>query len=264
MNGALAVGTMLLGMTLSGCMPTFGERAKYGITFYCPGVGNVDLGDAGIREGLERAGYQGQVARVTWSVSFNPVIDQTVRIIARQGGQRLAGYIQQYVDKYPGREVNVVGLSAGTGVAVWAVEALKPGYAVDNLVLISSSLSHDYDIREALRNVKGGIYNYHSTTDAVLAGPMKVFGSIDGVFLEDAAGAVGLRVPPGAADRVVNIAWRQEFAEYGYVGGHGDGTSAAFVQREIAPYIMSPHGEPPPRTALARPLATVPPAGHQD
>jgi pimeloyl-ACP methyl ester carboxylesterase len=264
MRGALAIGIILCSAALAGCMPTFGPRATQGITFYCPGVANVDLGDAGIREGLEKAGYQGQVARVTWSVSFNPVIDQTVRFIARQGAQRLAGCIQDYMDKYPEREVNVVGLSAGTGVALWAVEALKPGYTVNNVVLISSSLSHDYDVSDALRKIKGGIYNYYSSTDAVLAGPMKVFGTIDGVLLVDAAGAVGLRVPPGATGRVVNVAWREEFAEYGYVGGHGDGTSADFVMHEIAPHLIVPRAESQRRTALASPRVTIPRGGHPD
>ena len=95
MKRALCVALTLLGGALAGCMPEFGDRAQHGITFYCPGVGNVDLGDEGIRAGLEKAGYQGQVARVTWSLSFNPAIDQTVRIIAEQGGKRLAGDIQE-------------------------------------------------------------------------------------------------------------------------------------------------------------------------
>jgi len=250
-------------IALTGCVSPFGPEAEHGITFYCPGVANVDVGDAGIRAGLARAGYQGQVARMTWSVSFNPAIDQTVRVIAQQGGKRLADYIQDYIDEYPGRPVNVVGLSAGTGVALWAIEALKPAYKVDNVVLISSSLNYRYDVSRALRNIRGKIYNYYSPTDAVLAGPMKVFGSIDGVFLEDAAGAVGLQVPPGAQDRVVNIAWRPEFQKYGYYGGHGDGTSADFVAYEIAPRIIGQTAATP-QTALANQVATTPPPAHQD
>jgi pimeloyl-ACP methyl ester carboxylesterase len=263
MKCALGIAVILVAVALTGCMPTFGERATYGITFYVPGAG-VDLGDAGVREGLEKAGYRGQVARATWSVSFNPAIDQTVRILAQQGGKRLAAAIQEYLDQYPDREVNLVGLSAGTGVAVWALEALKPTYQVNNVVLISSSLYHKYDVSRALCAVKGKIYNYYSRTDLVLLGPMKVFGTIDGVYLEDGAGAVGLQVPPGAADRVVNIEWREEFAEYGYVGGHGDGTNAAFVAHEIARHIIGAGGTSPPRTALATPPAAVPQVAHPD
>ncbi len=255
---------LTLAATLVGCVAPYGEQAKHGITFYCPGVANVDMGDQGLRAGLEKAGYKGQVARVTWSLTFNPALDQTVRLIAEQGGKRLAGYIQEYMDKYPGREVNVVGLSAGTGVAVWALEALKPKYRVNNVVLISSSLWHQYDVSRALKNVRGRVFNYHSPTDAVLAGPMKVFGTIDGVFFEDAAGAVGLRVPPGAEPKIVNIEWRPEFEKYGYYGGHGDGTSAAFVEAEIAPHIVKIDAVARRRTTPATPLATALPGAHQD
>ncbi len=249
---------------LCGCISGFGERARYGITFYCPGVGNMDLGDEGLRRGLEEAGYRGQVVRMTWSLSFNPAIDQTVRIIARRGGHRLARYISEYIDQYPGREVNVVGLSAGTGVALWGLEALAPRYRVDNVVLIASSLSRGYDVSRALPHVKGKIYNFCSKSDAVLAGPMKVFGTIDGKFLAAAAGTVGLRVPSGAEDRVVNIPWERSFEQFGYNGGHTDGTAPAFVRAKIAPCLIREEAGASPQRARAMPLAEAPPAAHPD
>jgi len=256
--------TLILTLTaITGCGASFGERAKFGMTFYCPGAGNVDMGDAGIREGLRQAGYRGQVARLTWSVSFNPAIDQTVRIFARQGGKRLATYIQDYVDQFPDREVNVVGLSAGSGVAIWALESLKPGYKVNNVILLSSSLHHRYDVSRALRNVKGKIYCYYSPNDAVLTSLMKAFGTIDGVFLEDGAGAVGLH-SPGGAERIVNIRWQESFEKYGYYGGHTDVTSPAFVQHHISRHIVKPDGAVLPETGPANRVAQVRQGVHQD
>lgn len=241
MTRVLSLATLILfAMLLVGCGGGFGERAEYGITFYCPGAGNVDMGDAGIREGLERAGYRGQVSRFTWSVGFNPVIDQTVQPIARIGAQRLAGHIEHYIDRYPGCEVNVVGLSAGSGVAIWALENLKPGYKVNNVILLASSLSADYDVGRALRSVKGNIYNYYSPNDAVLTQLMKLANTIDGHIGADGAGAVGLRSAHGGS-RVVNVRWRPEFRQYGYHGGHTDGTSPAFVHHELSQYIVTPH-----------------------
>jgi pimeloyl-ACP methyl ester carboxylesterase len=263
MPRVLLTGILVLAPALTGCVPAFGERARYGLTFYVPGAG-VDLGDAGVRAGLEQAGYRGQVARATWSVTFNPAIDQTLRVLAHQGAKRLAKAIQDYIDDYPDRDVNLVGLSAGTGVAIWALEQLKPSYRVNNVVLISSSLYYKYDVSPALARVKGKIYNYYSPTDLVLLGPMKVFGTIDGVYLEDGAGAVGLHVPPGAESRVINIPWREEFSQYGYVGGHGDGTNAAFVAHEIAQYITGRPYDAAQRTARATPPAKAPPTGRPD
>jgi pimeloyl-ACP methyl ester carboxylesterase len=227
----------LVPLALVGCGPVFGPRAQNGITFYCPGAGNFDFGDLGIRQGLEAAGYQGQVASVLWTVSFNPAIDQRLGN-ARLGGAQLARSIEKYCDKYPGRPVNLIGLSAGTGVAIWALEDLKPGYSVDTVVLLGSSLWYRYDVGKALRRVNGHIYNYHSPNDHVLAGPMKLFGTIDGVFGEDGAGAVGLH-PPGGSGRVVNIRWEPAFERYGNYGNHTDATRAPFVEAHISRHIIS-------------------------
>jgi pimeloyl-ACP methyl ester carboxylesterase len=252
-----------LTVVLVGCTPAFGPKAEHGITFYCPGAGNIDFGDAGIRDGLERAGYRGQVATVMWTVLFNPAIDQTLRINARAGSSALARRIEEYSEKYPGREVSVIGLSAGTGVAIWALEDLKGGCQVNNVVLLGSSLWHRYDVSKALPHVKGKIYNYYSPNDAVLAGPMKIFGTIDGVFAEDGAGAVGLHSPRGQ-DRIVNIRWRPEYRRYGYYGGHMDSTSPGFVQAYLSKHIMEgPTAALPGRTpAIAR--QTAPPVALRD
>jgi len=263
---AVYIAIAALSAGLAGCRAEFGPRAKYGITFYAPGVANMDLGDVGLREGLEKAGYRGEVARLTWSYSMNPVIDQTVRAFARLGGNRLARFIKQYQDEHPGGEVNLVGLSAGTGVVIWALEDLGEfgaTYQVDNVVLLSSSLSTDYDVAKALEHVKGKIYCYYSPTDAVLTVAMKPFGTIDGKLLVEAAGAVGLRSPNGGA-RIVDIAWREEFQALGYYGGHFDSTSPGFIEKYVAQHIVSPTPGATSETARASERETALPVAHQD
>lgn len=243
----------------AGCGPKFTPRARNGITFYCPGAGNIDNGDAGIRQGLDAAGYRGQVMSVIWTVSLNPAFDQVFRINARAGAKRLARAIEEYIDRYPqsrypDRRVVVIGLSAGTGVAIWACEELQddPKYRVDDVVLLSGSLSHDYDVSKALRKVRGKIYNLYSDKDLVLAGPMKAVGTIDGKLLTDGVGAVGLVPPRGPdANRVVNIPWTREYTRYGYYGGHTDVTSAAFVRAKLAPLIMAIEAGPRDQHATA-------------
>ena len=79
----------------------------------------------------------------------------------------------------------------------------------------------------------GQFVNYYSPRDPVLAGPMKVFGTIDGKFGEDGAGSVGFRTPG-----VVNIRWEPEFARHGYHGGHTDSTSAGFVKSYLSKHII--------------------------
>lgn len=258
--------SMLLILTaLPGCGPQYSEKAQIGITYYCPGAGNVDFGDAGLRKGLEDAGYKGEVAAFVWTISFNPAIDQTLRLNAKLKARRLARIIEEYIDKYPGRPVNLVGLSAGTGIAVWALEAMRPQYKVDHVVLLSSSLWYKYDVSKALERVKDRMYVYYSPNDAVLAGPMKIFGSIDGVFGEDGAGSVGLQ-SKGAGGRVVNIRWNPAWEELGYYGGHVDSTSPDFVRAVLSKHLLSPSEVPPvtiandesgaSRSASATPVAS--------
>lgn len=230
---------------LTGCTTGFTEEAQYGMVFYCPGAGNWDLGDSGIRDGLRRAGYKGQVGSVTWSVLANPAIDQTLRLNARLAGTEVARAIERYIDKFPGKQVSIVGLSAGTGVAMWALQDMKPGYQVDNVLLLSSSLHHEFDAGPALKHVRGKIYVYYSSYDAVLAGPMRVFGTIDGVLLgATGVGEVGLHSPNGQ-DRIVNIPYKSSYRKYGYFGGHTDSTATAFVEAVLAKHLIRQADEEP-------------------
>ncbi len=239
---------------------SYSEKAKLGITYYVPGAGNIDFTDGGIRSGLQAAGYKGEIATFLWTISLNPLIDQTIRLNAQLRAKQLSRIIEDYAEKYPGKPINVVGLSAGTGVGIWAIEDLKPGVMVENVVLLGSSLWYRYDVSKALQHIRGKIYCYYSANDAVLAVPMKVAGSIDGVFGEDGAGSVGLQSPHGR-ERIVNIGWRPEFQRYGYNGGHTDGASPEFVKTFLAPHIMQepaaqPHADAASPAAKAAPGAT--------
>lgn len=249
-RGGVCAAVVLGLLALTGCGPEYTQRATQGITYYCPGAGHIDFGDLNVRKGLEAAGYDGEVATVVWTVSLNAAIDHSLRINAKLGALRLANFIKDYIEKYPGRPINLIGLSAGTGVAVWALEELPPDVQVDDVILLSSSLYHRYDLRKALTHVRGKIYNYYSTNDAVLAGPMKIFGTVDGVFFEDGAGSVGLH-PPTGADRVVNIPWSPAFKRYGYHGGHLDSTSPDFVHYVLARHLAITSPEAPPKAAAS-------------
>lgn len=264
MHRSAAVATAVLSLAcLVGCGPSFGRQARNGIVFYCPGAGNMDFGDFGVREGLKRAGFRGQVATFTWTIApLNPAIDQTLRFNAKLRAKLLSGIIRDYIDEFPGRPVSLIGLSAGSGVALWALEGLPDGYQVDNVVFLGSSLHHRCDLAQGLRHVRGKLYNYFSPHDAILAGPMKVFGSIDGVFGEDGAGSIGFS-GPSVTDRVINIAWRPEYQKYGNYGGHTDATSADFIHAIVSKNILSERGTSPPETARATPRARALRAAHR-
>lgn len=234
--------------SLSGCVD---PRDKIGHTWYIDGVGNWGFGVAEMEQGLTAAGYRGHVSNFRWSVTLNPVLDQTFRIFAKSGGERLGGIVNEQLDRYPNAPVNLIGLSAGSGVAIWAAEAVKPPHKLRNVVLLASSLSSTYDARKALANISGHIIVFHCPSDPVLDGPARVLGSIDGKF-DDCAGLVGLRGPGVETGRIKNIPWNSRFAALGWTGSHTDCTSEPFVRVEVSQYIVQ-SARPPSSVTRASP-----------
>ncbi len=245
---------LLLSITIAGCETTSqGNKAStFGKTFYLDGAGNWGFGAGEVPQGLKDAGYRGDVEIYVWTTSFSPLIDQLNIPAAKLRASALAQRIKKYRKQYPENELNVIALSAGTGVAIWAVEELDSETRINNLVLLGSSLSNDYDAGKALTNMNGKIYVYHSPHDMVLAG-VRVVGTIDGKRGVESAGLVGLRPPPGQHGRVVNIPWSRRYVRYGWTGSHTDCTTRRFIKSVIAKHIVQPgvdvqYDTPPERT----------------
>jgi pimeloyl-ACP methyl ester carboxylesterase len=234
-----------MGVGLTGCVDA---RDKFGKTWYLDGAGNWGFGIADIAAGLESAGYKGTIDTFIWTTSFNPALDQVNRPGAALRALGLADTISEYLDRFPDNDVNLIALSAGTGVAMWAIENLRDGHQINNLVLLGSSLSYDYDIRKAAKSIKGRIYVYHSRYDSILSGPVRTLGTIDGKLNHNAAGLVGLKPPYGPADKVVNVGWTRRFMTYGWTGAHTDSTNRRFVQAVVSMHIVSPGGSTPSPT----------------
>lgn len=225
---------------LTGCASwnALDSADQYGRTYYIDGAGNWGFGVADITGGLRRAGYQGNIINFRWSPTFNPALDQTVgRPVARLKGRELGREITQYLGNHPQQQVNIIALSAGTGVAVWACENTTLPAKVHNLVLLGSSLSSTYDTTEAIRHLSGAVFVYHSESDMILQGPVRTLGTIDGKLGVDSAGIVGLH-PPTPSDRIHNIRWDSRFEQLGWSGSHTDATSEPFVNQILARHIL--------------------------
>jgi len=249
MRRATICWALLAGLApLAGCMD---PREDFGKTYYIDGAGNWGFGVAEVAQGLQAAGYSGHVEAYLWTTSFNPAIDQVNRPAAHLRAAILTQKIQDYLSNHPGNDVNIIALSAGTGIAVWAVEALESPYRVNNLVLLGSSLSSDYDMRKAVTKIKGQVYVYYSRYDTILDGPVRMLGTIDGKMDVDAAGLVGLHPRGGGQGRIVNIGWGPQYQRYGWTGAHTDCTSEPFVRRYIAAHVMPRAGTDPSPGARA-------------
>lgn len=255
-------GGLLLALPLlCGCQLGSGSSSqrelfdRAGRTYYIDGAGNWGYGVNEVQEGLRRAGYRGNVINFRWSFTFNPALDQTIgRVGAYTRAGELARQISAYLKEYPDNQVNLIALSAGTGVAVWACEKIEPPARVHTLILLGSSLSSRYDMRKALANIEGGVWVYFSPYDQILNGPVKAIGTIDGEIGADSAGLVGLHPRSGRSDKIHNIGWSARWERFGWGGAHTDATSEPFVRLELSKHIIA---EPTEQVTATRQAETV-------
>jgi hypothetical protein len=250
----LALFTCLAGNT--GCAgKIFGEitswqphgNPKRGLTYYVGGAGPMgNVGSFDVPGGLRDGGYEGDVRVFAWQSWLHSGDQLNIRR-NRSKGMELADEIRQYRRQYPNAKINIIALSAGTGIAAFALEYLPESAGVDNVVFLACSLSSRYDMTRALRRVRDKLYVVYSSTDGVLSNVVWYTGTVDRSGSEEGiAGLEGFHLPysPNSEARnqyrkVVNVRYRPEFTLSDYDGGHIDCTSRLFIRRYIAPALMS-------------------------
>lgn len=243
---------MLVLATLeTGCLgplPDRAERLTRGCVYYFDGAGGGGVMNwaGGVRQGLLDAGYSGGGELVAWNTGMGVLADQDSSVeYKRDKAGEAARAIQQYVKEHPGASVTLIGLSAGTAVTVFTLEALPETCPVDNVVLLGASISCDHDLTQALGRVRNRMYVFTSERDAVLAFAVAAAGTADRTH-SPSAGLDGFRMPARRTTetrtqytKIVNIQWKPEFMAAGNLGGHTDAVKAPFVQEYIAPLIMA-------------------------
>lgn len=228
------------------------EQDRYGQVFYLDGAGGghaLSPWASGVRQGLTKGGFQGDVYTFPWNTGLGFAVDETAGVDYKRGKAReLAGLIRRYQDEYPGRPVTLIGLSAGTAIAVFALEELPRSRQVDNVILLGSALSRSYDLAEALRRVKNRFVVYTSPRDEVLIVFVGITGTADREFCGPCAAGLRGFDPAGAPDdpettalyrKVENVEWRPEFARSGNIGNHAGWVLPRFVEEHVAPILRS-------------------------
>lgn len=231
--------------------PDRAERMTRGYVYYLDGAGGggtLRNWGGGLRQGLIDAGYTGAGEIFPWNTGLGVVMDQDASVEYKRGkAAQCAQRIQQYSIDHPGAPVTLIGLSAGTAVTVFVLEALPTSCPVENVILCGASISADYNLTRALQRVRNRMCVFTSEHDAVLAFLVPMAGTADRQSGDvPAAGLRGFQMPPdGSAEtraeyaKVAYISWRPEFEKYGDFGGHTDALKAPFVQHYMAPLVMA-------------------------
>jgi len=244
--GAVVLAAVLIGGAV-GCGQsnyTHSDRYEEGLVVCLSGAGGMMGETERVREGLNSGGVTRAIEIFEWSAG-GVLADQTNIAENRRKAQRLARRIEGYMQSYPGRPVHLIGVSAGTGLVVWALEDLTAGSEATGAVLISSSLDTKYDLTGALSKVSDRLYSFNSVADTVLSLGVTWAGTVDrggGI----AGGLVGFSPPDGAPDRtrtlykekLVQVSWWPGDVVLGHLGDHLGATNPAYVKAKIAPIIL--------------------------
>lgn len=266
---AVALAVVLLAVAqATGCgqanLYTSPQRYEQGLVICLSGAGGMMGECERIREGLAAGGVDRAIEIFDWSrgdvLSDQASVEGNRRIAAD-----LARHVEGYLANHPGKPVHLVGISAGTGLVVWALEELQEGMQVEGAVILASSLDTKYDLTKALARVRDHLWSFNSLTDTVLSLGVTWAGTVDrkgGI----AGGLVGFSPPDGVPDgakalyrdRLVQITWWPGDMVLGHMGDHLGATNPTFVRVRIAPLVLGkepPKIEAPPadKTAKAPP-----------
>jgi pimeloyl-ACP methyl ester carboxylesterase len=223
----------------------------HGVVYYLDGAGGGCLltnWAPGVRKGLEQGGVHGEFREFIWQTGLGVMTDQTASVkYKRNKAEILADQIVAYKNEHPDRPVTLIGLSAGTAVAVFTLEALPENCPVDRVILLGSSLDAHYDVSTALTRVTGDMIVYTSNRDEILTVFVPMTGSADRKYVgTDVVGLRGFHLPDQADiltqtlyEKIETIPWSSEFSRVGDHGRHTDKTNPRFVREYLAPLVMT-------------------------
>jgi hypothetical protein len=214
-------------------------RKENGLVVILPGIEGESYFNHNIREGLMNAGCYRAITIYNWGVPIPGIgllVNQTNVLGNRMAGKNIAQMIEKYQMAYPGRPVYIVGHSGGGGVAIFTAEAMRPGQTIDGIVLLSASISADYNLKPALGHCRKGILNIYNRADSALLGTgTMIMGNVDGGHGTSAGLSGFMRRNPKLRQRSVPANASARF------GGstHNVATRPGFVASYVAPYVLN-------------------------
>ncbi len=220
-----------------------------GYLYYVDGAGGGTARNnwaGGVRQGLIEAGYTGAGELFTWETGDGLFLDQVASLeYKRKKAKVLAAEITKRQRAFSAAPINLLGFSAGTAEAVFALEDLPPGVRVRNVVLLGCSLSENYDLTKALQHVDGKLYVFTSHRDRMVGDLMPLSGTTDRKFHDPGAGINGFVLPANAsartralyAEKIVKVKWRKREERDGNYGRHFDNVKMAFIRDYVAPLL---------------------------
>jgi pimeloyl-ACP methyl ester carboxylesterase len=250
--GALHLpGAALLALLLAGAVGCGANNGEYltdrrmdnGMIIILPGIEGVSRLNRNIRDGLNEADIRYAMPIHSWGRPvplFGALMNQMDFVGNRLAAKAVAKRVIAYQDCYPGNPVYIVGHSGGGGIAVFAAEALPEDRQIDGLILLSASISGNYDMTKALKRCRKGIVNFHDVSDTALLGVgTTVLGNVDGGH-GPAAGRLGFAEPTSRDSDETKLAYSRLYQVpiQSDDSPHMAVTRSTYVSADVAPWIM--------------------------
>ena len=229
-----------------------------GIIFVVDGAGDFQACSQHVRQAVERDHLAIPVVTVQWSHGYGRIIaDQIGYAYARAQGFNLAHMLRQYRLEHPTVAIHLVAHSAGSAVAITALENLPPE-TVDRIFLLAPSLSASYDIRPALQKVKDGLHVFYSKRDTAYLGIWTgILGNSDRRW-GASSGRIGFQITCASAEdslllkKLWQRPWQPGDRASGNDGKHYGDHHPDFVRLHVLPLVATP--------PKASPISGLPPA----
>lgn len=228
--------------------------------FVADGAGDFRAASQSIRRVVGEDGLPIRVDPFIWSHGFCRIFrDELHYSYARWQGQQLAAAIMAFRQAHPEERVHLVGHSAGAIVALAAAECLPP-FSVDSIALLAPSLSANYDLRPALRSVRGHIDVYYSCMDWVYLGvATQILGTPDRGQVPS-SGRIGFKAFTSCPEDAWLLAklrqhpWEHHDVVAGNHGGHYGAYQEGYLRARVLPLLLE---GPPPSVSVA-PVEVMP------
>jgi hypothetical protein len=216
----------------------------FDVAFVTDGAGNYQMASKMLRAVVAETGAPLNVTTFVWSHGLRKIMpDQTDVEHARKQGKLLADTIIAYHHQHPEARIHILAHSAGSMVALSATDFLPPA-TLDRIVLLSPSVSTEYDVRPALRSVKGSVEVHYSCEDWFFLGfGIQLLGCADRGHTA-ASGRVGFELRIDSPDdtalmhRLMQYPWQPADRELGNDGGHYGAYQPAFLKERILPVLL--------------------------
>ncbi|MFQ5411779.1 MAG: alpha/beta fold hydrolase [Phycisphaerae bacterium] len=200
-----------------------------------PGAANVYAELAAWHDGLREYGVQHAIEVMPWGIPWDALANLQSLDRNRGWSEREAERVAAYMDAHPDRPVTLIGYSSGAMIAIMVVESLPDEKHVDRVILMSATVSRDYDLTTMLENTNLGAIHYFSPSDAFSDFVSLNLGATDRVF--DLPGAtVGFSTE---SDKLIQVPWSPEMGHYGNHGGHFDILfRPPFIRDFMGPWVV--------------------------